>query len=420
MPTIDLGYRARPQFVPLHKRKQRWVCVVAHRRAGKTVACVADLVDAALRTPRDDARFAYVAPFYAQAKDIAWEYLKGMVRPIPGVGINESELRVDLPHGPRIRLYGADNHDRMRGIYLDGVVLDEHADFPANAWPAVIRPALSDRKGWATFIGTPKGKNEFYQVYRDGLNDPEWLTLCLRASETGLIAPDELDAARRAMGRDRYDQEFECSFEAALVGSYWGAEMRKAAEEGRIGKVPHERGIQVVTAWDLGVGDSTAIWFAQFVGRERRIIDYYEASGAGLDHYVKVLQGRGYLYGRHILPHDARVRELGTGKSRIETLASLGVHNVDICPDLFLDDGIQAVRMSLDATWFDAERCERGIEALKGYRASWDEKGKTWRGRPEHDWTSHAADAFRYLTLGYKPMTGTWGKPLRRNLKGIA
>jgi len=419
VPTVDLGYRARKQFIPLHRRTQRWACVVAHRRAGKTVACIMDLIDAALRADKPDARFAYVAPFYAQAKDIAWQYAKRYGGAVPGAAINESELRIDFPNGARLRLYGADNYDRMRGLYFDGVVLDEPADFPVDAWPMVIRPALSDRKGWATFIGTPKGKNGFWDIYRDAVKDTDWLDLMLKASDTGLIDDDELESARRAMGSDRFEQEYECSFEAAIHGAYWGGEMRQAAKDGRITSVPHERGIQVVTAWDLGVGDSTAIWFAQFIGRERRIIDYYEASGVGLDHYVKVLQDKPYLYGSHILPHDAQVRELGTGKSRLEMLASMGVNGVEICPQLRLDDGIQAVRMSFDNTWFDAERCERGIEALKQYRPGWNDKGKTWKALPEHDWTSHAADAFRYLTVGYRPLADSWGKPLRRNIKGI-
>lgn len=420
MTVIDLGYQPRPQFVPFHKRKQRWGCIVAHRRAGKTVSCIADLVDAAVRDARPDARYAYVAPYYAQAKDIAWEYLKRFASRIPGVSINESELRVDFPHGPRIRLYGADNYDRLRGIYLDGVVLDEPADFPLDAWPMVIRPALSDRKGWAVFIGTPKGKNAFHDIHAHAETDPAWFSALLRASETGLLDAEELASARREMGEERYAQEYECSFEAALVGSYWGAELKALVEAKRVVSIPYERGVQVVTAWDLGVGDSTAIWFAQYVGHERRIIDFYEASGVGLDHYVKVLRDKGYVYGTHILPHDVKVRELGSGKSRLEVLDTLGLTNVEIAPQLGLDDGIQAVRMSFGNTWFDAERCARGFEALKQYRMAWDEKGKTWRGRPEHDWTSHAADAFRYLTIGHRAMAGTWDKPLRRNLRGIA
>ena len=419
MERINLGYQPREQFIPFHQRKERWACIVAHRRAGKTVACIADLVDAALRDESGNGRFAYVAPLYAQAKDIAWAYLKDYAARIPGTSINESELRADFPNGARIRLYGADNYDRMRGLYFDGVVLDEPADMPVNAWPMVIRPALSDRKGWAVFIGTPKGHNGFYDTYVEAKDSPDWFCALHKASDTGIIDEDELATALKIMGQDRYDQEFECSFEAAIQGAYYATEMRAVMDEGRICHVPHEPSVGVVTAWDLGVGDSTAIWFMQEVGQERRIIDYYESSGVGLDHYANVLQERRYNYVDHVLPHDAQVRELGSGKSRIETLDALGVRPVTIAPQLRVDDGIQAVRSFLARCWFDEEKCHRGIEALKQYRRDFDEKGKTWRARPLHDWTSHPADAFRYLAIGYAPRMVSSG-PIRRNLKGVA
>jgi hypothetical protein len=417
--TIDLGYRPRDPFVPFHRRKERWACIVAHRRAGKTVSCIADLVDAALRNTSGNGRYAYIAPLFSQAKDIAWEYLKAYVSQIPGAAINESELRADLPGGSRIRLYGAENYDRMRGLYFDGAVLDEPADFPVNAWPTVIRPALSDRKGWAVFIGTPKGKNDFWETYQRARADPDWYVGFHKATETGILDEEELDAALKVMGEDRFAQEYECSFEAAIQGAYYGNEMKAAYDEGRICKVPHEPSVGVITSWDLGVGDSTAIWFMQLVGKERRLIDYYECSGVGLDHYANVLQSKGYNYTRHILPHDVKVRELGSGKSRLETLSALGVRPVDIAPQLRLDDGIQAARSFLANCWFDEDKCERGIEALRQYRRDFDEKGKTWRGRPLHDWTSHGADSFRYMATGNTRANSKSG-PVRRNLQGIA
>jgi len=418
--TINLDYQPRHLFVPFHKRKERWACIVAHRRAGKTVSCIADLGDAALRDTSGNGRYGYIAPLFSQAKDIAWEYLKAYLAKVPGVGINESELRVDLPNGSRIRLYGAENYDRMRGLYFDGVVLDEPADFPVNAWPTVIRPALSDRKGWAVFIGTPKGKNGFWEVYEQAKQDSGWYVGFHPASRTGVLDQEELDAALKVMGEDRYQQEYECSFEAAIQGAYFGREMKAATEEGRICAVPHEPSVGVVTSWDLGVGDSTAIWFMQMVGQERRLIDYYESSGVGLDHYVHVLGEKKYNYTRHILPHDVKVRELGSGKSRLETLGSLGVRPIEIAPQLRVDDGIQAARSFLATCWFDEERCARGIEALRQYRRDFNEKGKTWRDRPMHDWTSHGADSFRYMATG-NTSGGQWESgPIRRNLKGVA
>ena len=406
--------------MPFHNRKERFACIVAHRRFGKTVGAINDLIRTALTLQRSNVRVAYIAPYYRQAKAIVWDYAKYYTSVIPGCVVNESELRIDFPNGSRLRLFGADNYDAMRGLYFDDVVLDEPADFPISAWPTVIRPALADRKGRATFVGTPKGKNAFWEVYNNAKSDPDWFCVMLRASETGILDKYELLDAKKIMGEDRYEQEFECSFEAAIAGAYYGTEMKQAEHEGRITRVPYDPATKVITSWDLGMGDSTAIWFAQFVGPERRFIDYYECSGVGLDHYVKVLQERGYVYGEHILPHDARVRELGTGKTRVETLGNLGLQNITIAPNLMLDDGIQAVRSSIATTWFDEEKCNRGIEALRQYQRDFDEKGKTWRGRPMHDWTSHGADSFRYMTVGYRASSGFSSGPIRRNLKGVA
>ena len=241
----------------------------------------------------------------------------------------------------------------------------------------------------------------------------------LKASDTSILDQEELDEARRTMGDDRYEQEFECSFEAAIQGAFYAKEMKEATEHGRITRVPYDRAASVITAWDLGIGDSTAIWFAQFVGQEIRIIDYYENSGVGLDHYAKVLLDKEYHYEQHILPHDVQVKELGTGKSRLETLDALGIRNIQIAPKLAVEDGIQAARTMIPKCWFDADNCTRGIEALRQYRRDFDEKLKTWRGRPLHDWTSHGADAFRYLAVGYR-RESDWGEPIRRNLRGIA
>lgn len=419
MPTIEIPYAPRKQLLPYHARKERFACLVAHRRFGKTVGAINDLIRSALTIQREAVRCAYIAPYYNQAKAIAWDYVKHFTAPIPGMRYNEQELRADFPNGARLRLFGADNYDAMRGLYFDDVVLDEPADFPANAWPTVIRPALADRQGRATFIGTPKGKNEFWEIYAAALKDPNWFTLMLRASETGILPHAELSDALKTIGPDRYDQEFECSFEAAIIGAYYGKEMRELTESGRIRSVPYDPMLPVITSWDLGMSDTTSIVFSQFVGQEVRIIDHIEESGYGLNHYAKMLQDRGYIYGQHILPHDARVRELGTGVSRVETLNTLGVQNITICPNLMIDDGIQAVRSHLPKVYFDEAKTGRLVEALRQYQREWDEKGKTWRGRPKHDWTSHGADSVRYLFVGYRPSGSEWGKPLRRGLKGI-
>jgi len=398
--VIDLGYRARDPFVGYHKRRQRFACVVAHRRAGKTVASILDLIDAALRCEKPDPRFAYIAPYFAQAKDVAWTYLKQYARPIPGTTINESELRVDFATGARIRLYGADNADRLRGIYLDGVVLDEFADMDPNAWLEVVRPALADRQGWATFIGTPKGRNGFYDVYERSQSHPDWFSLRLKASETGLVPQAELDALRAEMSPDQYAREMETSFDAAVEGAYYAHALTQAEEEGRIGFVPYDPVLPVHAAWDLGIGDATAIWLAQFVGREIRLIDYIENSGEPLSWYGAELKRRNWMYADLILPHDAMARELGTGKTRAEMLEAMGFR-VRIAPRVGVEDGIETVRRMLPRCWIDENKCREGLAAIRDYREKIDPKRRVSMG-PLHDWTSHGADALRYLMTSYE------------------
>lgn len=398
--VVTIPYTPRPQLVGFHNRTERFACLVAHRRLGKTVGCINDLQRGALTCSLARPRFAYMAPYLKQAKTVAWDYLLHYSAPIPGISVNHSELRVDYPNGGQVRLFGADNADSLRGIYLDGVVLDEPADMDPRVWPEIIRPTLSDRLGWAAFIGTPKGKNMFWEIRELARKSPEWFHAEFKASQTNILPIAELEAAQRDMTEDQYQQEYECSFDAAIIGAYYGKLLVKAQEEGRIGKVPWEPKLPVHTAWDLGIGDSTAIWFAQQVGMECRIIDYYESSGVGLEHYVKILREKPYVYGDHILPHDVEVADLSTGRTRLQFLASLGLHGRVLQRESNIDDGISAVRNLLPQCWFDEEKCERGLEALRQYRAEFDDKLKTLKQRPLHDWTSHAADAFRYLARG--------------------
>jgi len=400
--VLEATYRPRDQFKPLHKRKARWGIAVAHRRAGKTVACVNELIRRACACDKPNPRFAYIAPQLNQAKDIAWSYLRQDSAFIPGVKINESELWVELPGGARIRIYGADNPDRLRGIYLDGAVLDEFGDMDPTVWTQVIRPALSDRKGWAIFIGTPKGKNTFHKLWVAAEDDDDWFRLSLRASETGLLDQKELADARKMMSDDEYAQEYECSFEAAVRGAYYGRELNDAEEAGRITGVPYDPRLEVHTAWDLGVADSTVIWFVQIVGRETRWIDVLKGEGVGLDWYAKELKERPYNYGTHYLPHDVEVRELGTGKSRYEVLGGLGIRNIKVVPAMPVEDGIQALRMLIPTSWFDREKCKEGLEALRMYRREWDDKRQEFKRAPLHDWTSHYADAARMFAMGHR------------------
>lgn len=400
-----IPYCPRAAFRPYHSRTQRFSVIVAHRRAGKTVACINDLIRAAATCRKPDGRFAYIAPLFNQSKDVAWTYLKKYAAPLLSSPPNESELRVDLINGARIRLYGADNPDRLRGLYLDGAILDEYADMHPGVWGEVIRPALSDRQGWATFIGTPKGRNAFYEMFARAQGGGEWLPLMLRASETGILPAGELDAARADMTPEQYAQEFECSFDAAIVGAYFGKELAQAERDGRIKAVAYDPSLPVHTAWDLGVGDSTAIWFFQVAGAEIRIIDHYESHGQGLQHYAAVLSAKGYRYETDWVPHDARVKELGTGRTRVETMLSLGLRP-RVVPAHGLMDGINAARLTIARCWFDADRCKDGLEALRQYQSEYDEKARTFKDTPKHDWTSHTADSFRYMAMAWRELAG--------------
>jgi hypothetical protein len=399
---VTLPYAPRRVFLPYHRRTQRWSCIVAHRRCGKTVACINDEVKAAITLARPHGRYAYVAPFLAQAKEVAWEYVKRYAAPLIQ-DKNEGELWVELVNGARIRLHGADNPDRLRGNYLDGVVLDEFGDMRPSIWGEVIRPMLADRLGWATFIGTPKGRNEFAKVYERSTTNPEWFSAMLRASQTGILPEEELASAREDMTPEQYEQEFECSFDAAIVGAYFGKELAQADREGRIRDLHYDPELPVHTSWDLGIGDPTAIWFWQITGQEIRLIDHYENSGQAIPHYVAEINARNYRQGIDWLPHDAKIRSAETGRTRVETLVALG-REPRLVPDHKLMDGINSARLLLPRCYFDRTKCAEGIEALRQYRADYDEKAKTFKDKPRHDWTSHSADAFRYMAMAYQEL----------------
>jgi hypothetical protein len=379
--------------------------MAAHRRCGKTVACVNDMIKRALETRRagPPTRYAYVAPYLAQAKEVAWGYLLSFAKPAMR-DKNEGELWVELVNGARIRIHGADNPDRLRGAFLDGVVLDEFADMRPGVWGEVIRPMLADYRGWATFIGTPKGRNAFFDTMERARQFDGWFHAIYRASETGILPQEELDGARAEMTPEQYAQEFECSFDAAILGAYFGKEIAEAERAGRVGEVPVDPAVPVHTAWDLGIGDSTAIWFFQVVGPSIHVVDHYEAHGHGLPHYAAVLAERGYTYGTHYVPHDAQARDLGTGRTRIETLKTLTGRWPRVLPAGQVMDGINAARVTMARCRFDAIRCKDGLEALRQYRADYDEKTRAFKDRPRHDWTSHTADAFRYLAMAWREM----------------
>jgi phage terminase large subunit len=399
---VVIPYEPRAAFVPYHNAHQRFCLSVAHRRAGKTVARINKIIRKAIECKLPQPRFGYGAPTFVQAKDIAWQYLKTYTAPMVDLGLrtNESELSVVLPHnGAQIRLYGLENYDRLRGLYFDGLAIDEAQDVPSVALTQVILPALTDRNGWLDASGTPKGRaGLLYKLYQDARVAPaQWFLQVLKASETGILSADQLDMLRRTMPANEYEQEMECSFDAAITGAYYSREIDAAEKDGRITEVPYEPVLPVNTAWDLGISDSMSITFyQQSKGGQIRVIDYYEAAGYGLDHYAKELDRRGYKYGKHFGPHDLAVREIGAnGRSRVESARSLGI-TFEVLPIQRVEDGINAVRMMLPRCVFDAKKCDRLIESLRQYRVKYDDKRQISLG-PLHDHTSHAADSVRYM-----------------------
>lgn len=403
MAIITIPYTPRPLQWKLHYEieRHRWAVLVLHRRFGKTVMLLNHLVKQCVTQNNTNPRYAYVAPYRNQAKTVAWDFLKYYSNPIPGRIFNESELRVDFPSGGRIRLFGADNAEALRGLYLDGAVLDEYGTMDPRVFSAILRPALSDRQGWCVFSGTPNGRNHLYDLLEIAQETEGWYHAVIKASESGVLSQEELLDAQRIMSVEEYAREYECSFDASVEGCYYGNELNQAIADGRVTAVPYDPLLPVTTAWDLGVGDSTAIWFFQIHNNTIRVIDYFEASGEGLQYYAKELDRKPYKYDQHIMPHDIKVRELGTGQSRYETALKIGIKPIVIAKMLPVDDGIQAVRNIIPRCFFDKKKCAQGLAALQEYHKEYDEVRKEYKLRPFHDWTSHAADSFRMFAVGY-------------------
>jgi phage terminase large subunit len=433
--VVTIPYKPRPQQRAIHdlfRKGARFGVLVCHRRFGKTVLAVNQLIRGAIECKKDRPRFGLIGPTYSQEKSAAWDYLVHYSSPFPGVKVNQSELRVDFPNGGQVRIYGADNPQSLRGLYFDGIVLDEASLMARNVYSEVLRATLVDRQGWSMFCGTPNGRdNELYDQMqtsraREFAGDADWFFRSYPASETGLVPEQELAKARAVMTRDEYAQEYECSFEASVKGAIYTRELEECRVAGRITSVPYDPALPVDTDWDLGIGDAMAVWFSQSLrSGEVRLIDYYEASGEGFPHYATMLRGRGYSYGKHWAPHDIQVRELSSGRSRLEVALALGIR-FDQHPRIHdamageVEEGIHAVRMLLPRCWFDAEKCKAGLEALMHYRRDYNQRLNEFKATPVHDWASHASDALRGLAVRHQipreqkraevpPMPAAWG-----------
>lgn len=400
MAKIVIPFKPHKYQEEIFKSLKRFSVLVCHRRFGKTVLCVNLLIRWALSTKKRSWRGAYIAPLFRQAKAIAWDYLVYYCKDIPGIKFFSQELRADFPNGSRIMLLGSDNPDSLRGIYLDAAIMDEYADIKPQVYSLIIAPAITDRKGWVIWMGTPRGHNHFFDIWQQALANPDWYNSTYKVTDTDVLDKDELARRKTEMSEDEFKQEFLCSFEAAIQGAYYGSLMENAEDEKRITGVPYDPLMPVHTAWDLGVRDKTVIWFMQrSPGGEIRLIDYYENDQESLETYVKLLDSKPYVYGTHLAPHDIKVKEFGTGRTRIEMAEKLGLKFM-VVPNIPVFDGINAVRSILPRCWFDRAKCKDGIEALKQYRKEYSITLKTYSDHAIHDWSSHSADAFRMLAVG--------------------
>lgn len=405
MERIEIPYKPRSIFADYHASNKRFSVTIAHRRAGKTVARVNRLIKEAAICQKENPRFAYLAPYYVQSKDIAWLYLKHYAAPIlalDGGKVNESELTVHFGHnGAIIKLYGAENAERMRGLYQDGIVVDEAQGIKKSVLTQIILPSLADRAGWLDVSGTPKGwANLLGELYKIAQKDSSWFYQVIRASESGIVPQEELDRQRKLMSENEYEQEFECSFDAAIEGAIYGKYINEAERAGRIGVGIFNPMLPVHTAWDLGYDDSTAIiWWQQVGMKEVRIIDCYENSGQDISYYCGIVANRNtaYRYGNHYVPHDAANKLLAAGgRSIVQQAYALGV-KMRVIPATSQMNGIEAARKILEITWFERDKCEPLLDALRQYQFAFDEDKKTFRSKPVHDWSSHYADAFEII-----------------------
>ena len=403
MSDFEFPYKPREQLLPFHNRSQRYGLMVCHRRFGKTVGCVGELILRAIYTKKKGAEFAYVGPFRQQAKKIAWSYLKEFTEGIRQGPPRESDLCITLLNGAKITIYGADNPDTIRGLFFDGVVIDEFGDCRPSLWKEVIYPTLMDRNGWAVFIGTPKGKNHFYKMLQRSQKEDDWFSYVMKSSESGIFSEKELEEAKREMGEDSYDREMECSFDASVPGTYYTniiADLEKTTDN--FATYPYNSDLPVSIAADLGFSDSTALWFWQVDDSGPVMIDYEEHTGQKLEFYFDLLDHKGYAYDTIWLPHDAAASTLQTGRSTIEQFAEhyrAKKTRIKLVPRLARQHGIDASRMMLPKTRFDSEKCYAGIEALRAYRRQYNEKTQAYADVPMHDWASNGSDAFRYYSL---------------------
>lgn len=448
-----IPYKPRNWARGFHDSLCRWAAIVLHRRAGKTTATLnhhqraaldddwesdrlrhlePSFTDAEIDELLQHRQYGHILPLLGQAKSVAWEPLKRIAAVIPHAIPNESELSIKYrrsakrgktsmpvtgPLNPEansttVRLFGADNPDAFRGLPFSGVAYDEYSQQPPNIHGEVVSKALADHLGYGIFEGTIKGKNQLYRTYEAAKHDPSWFSLwqdvekTLKTEDGATITAirramqDDLDQiAKGLMLQSEYDQEWFLSPSAAIKGAYYGKLLEQAMKDGRIGHVPYDPALPVYDVWDLGKGPRMSVGMFQRFGRAVHMIDYHQGiESDGIPQVIAALKERPYVWGKHFAPHDVRATDLSTGKTRIQTAASLG-WPFEVVEDIGVDDGINAGRLLFPRFWADDRKCQQFLDAIGQYRQEWDEKRGMFRDQPLHDWASHPADMYRYAAV---------------------
>lgn len=403
---IPNGYIPRDYQVSVWDAMQRGcrrIILLWHRRSGKDITALNILIKAMCNRVGD---YFYIFPTFSQGRKVIWDATMNDGRRIldffPQELIqgrpNKQEMKIRFKNGSLFQIVGSDNINNLMGTNPQGIVFSEHALHAPGVW-SLMRPILTVNGGWAMFISTPRGKNHFFDIWHRQKSNDDWFCNKLTVNDTGVLSIEDIDKERReGMSEDMIQQEYYCSFDLGIEGSYYSKILNQIEQEGHMGRIAIDPLLPVHTAWDLGYKDSCSIVFFQLFKKEIRIVDCYEAFGEETAHYVAVLQKKGYVYGEHIGPLDGTIKYMNTGYSIFDTASALGL-NFTLCPDQSKIGGINAVRAMLRNTYFDENRTTDLIKALTNYRKKFNPITRIYSESPLHDWSSHYADAFRYMAI---------------------
>lgn len=403
--TVPFNYEPREYQIPFWGAIEsgvKRILIVWHRRSGKDKTVVNIFPKAMLERV---GAYYYFFPTYSQGRKVIWEGMDKngyrFINHFPEELIeskNDTLMQIKFKNGSLFQIVGTENIDAIMGTNPVGCAFSEYSLQNPRVWD-YIRPILTENDGWAVFLYTPRGENHAYDLHMKNANNPKWFVQILTADDTGVVSKEMIDEERASgMSEDMIQQEYYCSYTAAVLGAYYSNEMRQMRADKRITKVPYDPNLPVHTVWDLGVNDMMSVGFFQSIGHSRHMIDYEESSGKGLDYYAKVLKSKPYIYGKHFAPHDIKARELSTGKSRLEKAAALGI-NFEVVPKVSLMDGIDQARAFFSRVWIDEEKCAQFVRAIPNYTKKYDELRKVFLNTPEHNWASNPADMFRYAAL---------------------